>query len=79
MKTDALVATGYEMLTAGLVLLAIGSVAGEWSHFVLTMKGVWTIAYLSVMGSCVAFTAFVWLLRNAPATKVMTYAYVEPV
>ncbi len=78
-KTDALVATGYEMLTAGVVLLGIGTVAGEWSQFVLTTKGFWTIAYLSVMGSCVAFTAFVWLLRNAPASKVMTYAYVNPV
>jgi len=78
-KTDALVATGYEMLTAGVVLLGIGTVAGEWSQFVLTTKGLWTIAYLSVMGSCVAFTAFVWLLRNAPASKVMTYAYVNPV
>jgi drug/metabolite transporter (DMT)-like permease len=78
-KTDALVATGYEMLTAGVVLLGIGTVIGEWAHFTLTTKGAFTIAYLSVMGSCVAFTAFVWLLRNAPASKVMTYAYVNPV
>lgn len=78
-KTDALVATGYEMLTAGVVLIGIGTVLGEWSQFTLTPKGFWTIAYLSVMGSCVAFTAFVWLLRNAPASKVMTYAYVNPV
>ncbi|KAF0208532.1 MAG: EamA family transporter [Actinomycetota bacterium] len=78
-KTDALVATAYEMLTAGVILLGIGTVLGEWAHFTLSMKGFWTIAYLSVMGSCVAFTAFVWLLRNAPASKVMTYAYVNPV
>ncbi|TDB39488.1 MAG: EamA family transporter [Actinobacteria bacterium] len=78
-KTDALVATGYEMGVAGVVLLGIGTVFGEWSRFVLTPGGIGAIVYLSVMGSCVAFTAFVWLLRNAPASKVMTYAYVNPV
>jgi drug/metabolite transporter (DMT)-like permease len=78
-KTDALVATGYEMGVAGVVLLGIGTVVGEWPKFVLTPGGIGAIIYLSVMGSCVAFTAFVWLLRNAPASKVMTYAYVNPV
>jgi len=78
-KADALVATGYEMLTAGTVLLIVGSVLGEWGRFVLTGTGAWALAYLIVFGSCVAFTAFVWLLRHAPASKVMTYAYVNPV
>jgi drug/metabolite transporter (DMT)-like permease len=27
----------------------------------------------------VAFTAYVWLLKNAPVSKVTTYAYVNPV
>jgi drug/metabolite transporter (DMT)-like permease len=76
---DSLVATGYEMLTAGGVLLVIGTIAGEWPRFVLTPAGLGALAYLSVIGSCVAFTAFVWLLANAPASKVMTYAYVNPV
>jgi len=78
-KIDAMVATGYEMLTAGVVLLAIGTLAGQWPSFVLTPKGLAALLYLILIGSCVAFTAFVWLLRNAPASKVMTYAYVNPV
>jgi drug/metabolite transporter (DMT)-like permease len=78
-KTDALVATGYEMLSAGVVLLVIGTLLGEWVGFTMTPSGAGALAYLIVMGSCVAFTAFVWLLRNAPASKVMTYAYVNPV
>jgi len=78
-KTDALVATGYEMLTAGAVLLVIGTVNGEWAGARITVTGAAALAYLIVFGSCVAFTAFVWLLRNAPASKVMTYAYINPV
>jgi len=78
-KADALVATGYEMLTAGAVLLVIGTLKGEWTGFTVTTPGLIALAYLIVFGSCVAFTAFVWLLRHAPASKVMTYAYVNPV
>lgn len=78
-KTDALVATGYEMLTAGGVLLVIGTAKGEWDGLSLTPSGFGALLYLIVFGSCIAFTAFVWLLRHAPASKVMTYAYVNPV
>ena len=37
------------------------------------------LAYLIVAGSLVAFTAYMWLLRNAPTSLVATYAYVNPV
>lgn len=78
-KADALVATAIEMLAAGLVCAVIALFAGEWGHLTFTPRGVGALLYLIVIGSCVAFTAFVWLLRNAPASKVMTYAYVNPV
>ena len=32
-----------------------------------------------VVGSLIAFTAYVWVLDNAPLSLVMTYAYVNPV
>jgi drug/metabolite transporter (DMT)-like permease len=31
------------------------------------------------VGSLVAFTAYTWLLRNVPISKVSTYAFVNPV
>lgn len=77
-KADALIVTGHEMLIAGLVLLGIGTVAGEWGRLSLSPRSIAALAYLTIVGSCVAFTAFVWLLRNVPASKVMTYAYVNP-
>ena len=33
----------------------------------------------SLVGSIVAFSAYAWLLQNAPVSKVATYAYVNPV
>ena len=35
--------------------------------------------WLVTAGSLVAYTAYVWLLKNAPISKVSTYAYVNPV
>lgn len=78
-KADGLVVTAWQMLISGLVVLVIGTVAGEWGRFTLTTKGLGAIAYLTVFGSCIAFTAFVYALAHLPASKVMTYAYVNPV
>ena len=35
--------------------------------------------YLVSFGSIIGYTAYVWLLDNAPISKVSTYAYVNPV
>jgi drug/metabolite transporter (DMT)-like permease len=35
--------------------------------------------YLALIGSGLAFTAYAWLLQNAPLQRVATYAYVNPV
>lgn len=78
-KSDALLVTAYEMLIAGVATVLIGTVLGEWSVLELTPKGLGALAYLVVFGSCVAFTAFVYALAHLPASKVMTYAYVNPV
>ena len=37
------------------------------------------LAYLIVFGSIVTFTAYAWLMQVAPAWRVATHAYVNPV
>lgn len=79
-KANAVVATGYELTIAGGVLLVVGTLLGEIPRLgAITPGGVWALAYLTIFGSCIAFTAFVWLLANVPTSKVMTYTYVNPV
>ena len=79
-KVHAVVATAYEMLIAGCILLGLGALLGEHHEIVsITAGGFWALAYLTVFGSCIAFTAFVWLLATVPTSKVMTYTYVNPV
>ena len=37
------------------------------------------MAYLTLVGSLVAFTAYAWVLRHAPLPLIATYAFVNPV
>jgi len=79
---DVLVATGYEMLAGGVVLTAIGLIAaspGELDPSGWSARSIFGLVYLIVFGSLLGFSAYVWLLGNAPITKVSTYAYVNPV
>jgi drug/metabolite transporter (DMT)-like permease len=74
-----LVATGWQMLIAGVVFSLIAARAGALTHFAPAPAGWLALGYLVIFGSCIAFTAFGWLLQHVPAAKVMTYAYVNPV
>jgi len=81
LPADPFVATVYEMLGGGLVLVAAGLAVGEAGRldsgaFQAGPLAAW--AYLTVVGSVVAFSAYVWLLRNAPISQVVTHQYVNP-
>ena len=79
---DAFVATGYETFIGGLVLTAIGvatTSASELDPSGWSARSVWGLVYLILAGSVVGYTAYAWLLGNAPVGLVSTYAYVNPV
>jgi drug/metabolite transporter (DMT)-like permease len=79
---DAFVATGYEMLAGGLVLLVIGLVAyspSELDPSTYSGRSIFGLSYLIIFGSILGYSAYVWLLANAPIAQVSTYAYVNPV
>lgn len=77
---DAFVMTVYEMVTGGVVLLLAGFVRGERARPGEYSADAWLAwGYLVVFGAMIAFSAYVWLLGNAPISLVATYAYVNPV
>jgi drug/metabolite transporter (DMT)-like permease len=75
---DAFVATAFEMLAGGVLVLPFGLAQrpdpSEFSAISLV-----AFAYLILVGSLVGFTAYVWLLHHVPLGTVSTYAYVNPV
>jgi drug/metabolite transporter (DMT)-like permease len=77
-KSTAMTAGG-EMLCGGLLLLVTGAIVGEW-HAVTrpTAGAIGAMAYLIVAGSIVAFSAYVWLLSRASATRLSSFTYVNP-
>jgi drug/metabolite transporter (DMT)-like permease len=81
MPADPLVSTAWQMLFGGLVMMVAALGAGELSSVDVSAfsgKSVWALAYLVVIGSLVAYSAYTWLLQNAPISQVSTYAYVNP-
>ncbi len=80
MPADPFAASAIEMAAGGAGLILTGRAVGEHLNLAAVSGRSWAgLAYLVVMGSLVAFTAYVWLLGNAPISLVSTYAYVNPV
>ncbi len=79
---DPFVSTTYQLLSAGVLLLATSMLTGEWwsAHSgTATTGSIVALAYLIVFGSLLAYSAYTWLLQHAPISQVATYAYVNPV
>lgn len=77
-----LLVTAMQMLCGGVLLLLSGALSGEGARLELenvSLRSVLSLGYLTVLGSLVAFSAYVWLLRVSTPAKVSTYAFVNPV
>jgi drug/metabolite transporter (DMT)-like permease len=82
MPPDPFVGASYQMLLGGSAMIVAGAVLGEGRGLDLgrvTADGWLALGYLTVFGSLLAYTAYYWLLGNAPLQLVSTYAYVNPV
>jgi drug/metabolite transporter (DMT)-like permease len=75
-------ATAMQMVSGGLLMLLAGVAGGEWNRLDVSAISWISLAswgFLLTFGSMIGFTCYIWLLRVAPADKVATYAYVNPV
>jgi drug/metabolite transporter (DMT)-like permease len=79
LPANSLTTSVYEMAAGGLALIAVAAARGESMDPGQVSTRSWlALGYLIVFGSLVAFTAYSWLLGNAPISLVGTYAYVNP-
>ncbi len=82
LPASPIMATAATLLWGGALLAAVGIAAGELARFdpaAVSTKSVVATAYLFVFGSLVGFSAYLWLLRVTTASRVATYAYVNPI
>jgi drug/metabolite transporter (DMT)-like permease len=71
---------GATMMLGGIMLLALSASIGELHPFPhISLRAVGAVLYLIVFGSLLAFTAYVWLLGQMSASRVSSYAYVNPI
>ncbi|KPB54833.1 Multidrug transporter [Pseudomonas coronafaciens pv. oryzae] len=71
-------ASAAEMITAGAVLLIGSMLSGERLAHMPTAAGWGALLYLVVFGSIVAFSAYMYLLKNVRPAAATSYAYVNP-
>lgn len=77
-----LTSVSMEMLGGGAVLMVLGFLSGETAKLDLggvSLTSLAALGYLVIFGSMIAFTAYIWLLKNVPPARAATYAYVNPV
>jgi drug/metabolite transporter (DMT)-like permease len=76
-----LVATGMEMIGGSIALLLLSAVTGELGRIHperISAPSLVALLYLTVFGSLLAFSSYVWLLRHTRAAVAGTYAFVNP-
>lgn len=70
--------TAAQMLFASVALLGVGFATGETLPAQPTMKATLALAYLAIFGSILAFSAYLYVLKNARPAVATSYAYVNP-
>ena len=71
-----------EMLGGGALLLIVGALSGELSHFdihLISGTSAAGLIYLITFGSLIGFTSYIWLLDKVSPARLGTYAYVNPI
>ncbi len=80
---DQLQRSGLQMALGGMGQFALSAVTGEYAR-VPAAFAAWrwhttvSFVYLVCFASILAFTAYTWLIHHEPATRVASYAYVNP-
>ena len=68
-----------QMLFGGLIVGVLSIAIGEPARFALNNRTLAALVYLTLVGSVLAYSAYVYALAKLRTTKVSLYAYVNPV
>ena len=77
-----LLAVGMQTLSGGTMLCLAALATGELRHFHfadVTLRSWLALLYLVIFGSALGFSAYVYILKHSTASRVATYAFVNPV
>ena len=73
------VAAGWQLLAGGALFILFAFLLGEPARLRWDGQSLLAFGYLTVVGSCLGYGSYLWLLHHVPAARVTTFAYVNPV
>jgi len=82
MPSSPLLGSAMQSLTGGAILWVAGGFTGEIGslHLAAVSSRSWiAITYLVCFGSMIGFSSYLYMLKHSTATRVATYAFVNPV
>ncbi len=78
MPSSILFSASVQMLAGGTFLFLLAGLRGDWASGT-TLTSLWSLAYLTIFGSLLGYTAFAYLIQNVDPRLVGTYAFMNPV
>jgi drug/metabolite transporter (DMT)-like permease len=75
-------AVALQMIVGGVLLFSTSLATGEWTRIKpdsVSLSSVIALLYLIVFGSLIAFTSYIWLLKQVAPARIATYAYINPI
>jgi drug/metabolite transporter (DMT)-like permease len=67
------------MVFSGMMLLTAATWRGDWAHLSFTPRTLAAMLYLSIAGSLVAYSAYIYAIQHLPLSLVSLYAYINPI
>lgn len=78
-EENALGAAALQMMFGGVIMLIAATILGEWRNLTFTPRTFAAELYLLLIGSLLAYPAYVYALKHLPVSTVSLYAYINPV
>ena len=77
---DPYFSLGWQMFMSGIILNTISYVSGNFMPYTEVPSEAWlSIGYLILVGSVIAFGAYIYALKRLPATQVSIHSYINPI
>jgi drug/metabolite transporter (DMT)-like permease len=70
--------TALQMVFSGIMLLTAATAHGDWAQVSFTPRTIAAMLYLSIAGSLVAYSAYIYAIQHLPLQLVSLYAYINP-
>ncbi|MCH8127240.1 EamA family transporter [candidate division KSB1 bacterium] len=76
---NPIVLTVVHMICGAITLLIVGFIFENLSDFKITFRSIGTLLYLAILGSCVAFICYYWLISKIKLSKAALIVFIIPI